>query len=88
MYGFYYLMFATFPQLFTDIYGFDVGVGGLAYIGLGVGFFAATLFGAKISNRIYTRVRLHPFGSLSVATDTGYSSCSWLMQMEARVSLK
>jgi uncharacterized membrane protein len=56
MYGIYYLMFTTFPGLFSDIYHFSTGVGGLAYIGLGVGFVSATIFGAKISNKIYTTV--------------------------------
>jgi multidrug resistance protein len=53
IYGIYYLMFATFPNLFTEVYHFSVGVGGLAYIGLGLGFFVATVFGAKISDKIY-----------------------------------
>ncbi|KAF9222102.1 MFS general substrate transporter [Gyrodon lividus] len=53
MYGIYYLMFATFPNLFAEVYHFNVGVGGLAYIGLGSGFLSATLFGAKISDKIY-----------------------------------
>ncbi|RDX53972.1 multidrug resistance protein 4 [Lentinus brumalis] len=53
MYGIYYLMFAVFPEVFTGIYGFSLGVGGLAYIGLGVGFFAATLFGAWIGDLVY-----------------------------------
>ncbi|EJF56590.1 MFS general substrate transporter [Dichomitus squalens LYAD-421 SS1] len=56
MYGIYYLMFAIFPDVFTGIYGFSVGVGGLAYIGLGVGFFLATLFGAWVSDGIYSRL--------------------------------
>jgi len=54
MYGIYYLMFTTFPHLFSDIYHFSTGVGGLAYIGLGIGFISATVFGAKISDKIYT----------------------------------
>lgn len=58
MYGIYYLMFATFPDLFSNIYHFGTGVGGLAYIGLGVGFFGASLFGAKISDKIYSTVRI------------------------------
>ncbi|KAH7916329.1 major facilitator superfamily domain-containing protein [Hygrophoropsis aurantiaca] len=53
MYGIYYLMFATFPNLFTEVYHFSVGIGGLAYIGLGLGFLLATVFGAKISDQIY-----------------------------------
>lgn len=54
IYGIYYLMFATFPGLFSEVYHFSVGIGGLAYIGTGVGFLAATLFGAKFSAKIYT----------------------------------
>ncbi|KIJ70225.1 hypothetical protein HYDPIDRAFT_104912 [Hydnomerulius pinastri MD-312] len=53
MYGIYYLMFATFPDLFSEVYHFNVGIGGLAYIGLGLGFLLATVFGAKISDKIY-----------------------------------
>lgn len=43
--------------LFAKIYHFSVGVSGLAYIGLGLGFFLATVFGAKISDQIYLGVR-------------------------------
>ncbi|KAG1817711.1 multidrug resistance protein 4 [Suillus subaureus] len=53
IYGIYYLMFATFPTLFSEVYHFDIGIGGLAYIGLGVGFISAAIFGAKLSNKIY-----------------------------------
>ncbi|KAH7924032.1 MFS general substrate transporter [Leucogyrophana mollusca] len=53
MYGIYYLMFATFPDLFSEVYHFSIGMGGLAYIGLGLGFLLATIFGAKISDQIY-----------------------------------
>jgi predicted MFS family arabinose efflux permease len=56
MYGIYYLMFATFPELFSSIYHFSIGAGGLAYIPLGTGFLTATLFGAKISDKIYNRL--------------------------------
>ncbi|KAJ7637213.1 multidrug resistance protein 4 [Mycena rosella] len=53
MYGIYYLMFTTFSTLFSDIYGFDTGIGGLTYIGLGVGFLLATAFSARSGNQIY-----------------------------------
>ncbi|KAI0352812.1 multidrug resistance protein 4 [Trametes cingulata] len=56
MYGIYYLMFAVFPDVFTGIYGFSIGTGGLAYIGLGVGFFSATLFGAYFADQVYARL--------------------------------
>ena len=46
-------MFTTFPTLFPTVYGFSTGITGLCYLGLGVGFFASTIFGATISNRVY-----------------------------------
>ena len=56
MYGIYYLMFTTFPDLFSGIYGFSAGISGLCYIGLGIGFFAATFFGASYADKIYLYV--------------------------------
>ncbi|KAK7060903.1 hypothetical protein VNI00_000636 [Paramarasmius palmivorus] len=56
MYGIYYLMFTTFADLFSGVYGFKPGVGGLVYLGLGVGFFVSTLFGAKTANTIYNHL--------------------------------
>ncbi|KAJ7098686.1 multidrug resistance protein 4 [Mycena belliarum] len=53
MYGIYYLMFATFSTLFSTIYGFNTGIGGLTYLGLGVGFIMATVFSAKLGNDVY-----------------------------------
>jgi len=53
MYGIYYLMFTTFPILFSDTYGFNTEIGGLVYLGLGIGFVVATLFGAKTANQMY-----------------------------------
>ena len=43
-------------EIFTGIYGFSVGIGGLAYIGLGVGFMSATIFGAYFADRVYASV--------------------------------
>ncbi|KAG9221707.1 hypothetical protein CCMSSC00406_0005620 [Pleurotus cornucopiae] len=56
MYGIYYLMFATFASFFSSTYGFRPGVGGLAYLGLGIGFFIATLFGAKFADQVYHKL--------------------------------
>ncbi|KDR80318.1 hypothetical protein GALMADRAFT_242687 [Galerina marginata CBS 339.88] len=53
MYGIYYLMFSTFPALFSNTYGFKAGVAGLAYLGMGVGFMVAAVFGAKSADQIY-----------------------------------
>jgi MFS family permease len=53
MYGIYYLMFATFSEFFSKTYGFGPGIGGLTYLGLGIGFMTATIFGAKFADQIY-----------------------------------
>jgi len=53
MYGIYYLMFTTFAEFFATTYHFRPGVVGLAYLGLGVGFVSATVFGAKSADQIY-----------------------------------
>ncbi|KAH9938543.1 multidrug resistance protein 4 [Fomitopsis serialis] len=56
IYGIYYLMFTTFPDLFTIDYGFGIGVSGLAYIGLGLGFVLATVVGASVADSIYHKL--------------------------------
>ncbi|KAH9478196.1 Efflux pump radE [Psilocybe cubensis] len=53
IYGIYYLMFSTFANLFSDTYGFGPGAGGLAYIGLGVGFILSTVWGARGADALY-----------------------------------
>ncbi|THH31632.1 hypothetical protein EUX98_g2527 [Antrodiella citrinella] len=55
-YGFYYLMFSTFPKLFTETYGFKPGPSGLAYLGLGVGFFISTVFGGQVGDYMYQKM--------------------------------
>jgi len=42
--------------LFSDVYHFSIGMGGLAYIGLGLGFLLSAIVGAKVSNQIYVYV--------------------------------
>jgi len=54
--GIYYLMFTTFADLYTTVYGFSLGLDGLAFLGLGVGFTLATFVGAKFSDQIYSRL--------------------------------
>ncbi|TFK55812.1 multidrug resistance protein 4 [Heliocybe sulcata] len=53
MYGIYYLMFSTFPDLFSGVYHFGLGPTGLAYIGLGAGFLLSTFLGAQWSDAMY-----------------------------------
>jgi predicted MFS family arabinose efflux permease len=59
-------MFTTFPDFFTNTYGFTTGTGGLMYLGLGVGFFSATIFGAKFADQVYHYVRI--FSIISLGT--------------------
>ena len=56
MYGIYYLMISTFANFFAETYHFNLGVAGLTYLGLGVGFFLASIFGAKFADNIYKYV--------------------------------
>lgn len=56
MYGIFYLMFSTFAEFFSTTYGFRPGVGGLTYLGLGIGFAMATVFGAKFADEVYQHV--------------------------------
>ncbi|EIM81804.1 MFS general substrate transporter [Stereum hirsutum FP-91666 SS1] len=63
--GIWYLMFTTFPGnsykcvvsvLFTDIYHFNTGTVGLAYIGLSIGFVLATFVVAGVGDRVFTEL--------------------------------
>ncbi|KAF5343601.1 hypothetical protein D9757_013686 [Collybiopsis confluens] len=56
IYGIYYLMFTTFSALYLNVYHFNTGTSGLAYLGLGIGFFLATLIGAYVGNVIYAKL--------------------------------
>ncbi|KAF9023683.1 MFS general substrate transporter [Hymenopellis radicata] len=53
MFGISYLMFSTFPTVFHEIYHFNTGIGGLVYLGMGIGFLVAALFGARTADQIY-----------------------------------
>jgi hypothetical protein len=57
VFGIYYLMFTIFGEFFTKTYGFSLGIGGLTYLGLGVGFCFSTIFNAKFADKIYHHVR-------------------------------
>lgn len=42
LYGLMYLVLSTFPTLWEQRYGESIGIGGLNYISLGIGFFLGT----------------------------------------------
>jgi len=45
-------------DLFQSTYGFSPGVGGLAYLGLGIGYLLASFSSAKFADGIYKYVSL------------------------------
>jgi hypothetical protein len=78
------LMFATFPTLYSDVYLFSNGVNGLAFIGPGFGYMAASLFGAQISSKIYSRVSI----TIKQWFCANYLVNSWPIRMAAKASLR
>ncbi|KAF8855353.1 MFS multidrug transporter-like protein [Acephala macrosclerotiorum] len=57
LYGLMYLVLSTFPGLWEDEYHESVGIGGLNYISLGVGFFFGTQICAPVQDRIYRALK-------------------------------
>ncbi|KAJ1556406.1 hypothetical protein HK405_010112 [Cladochytrium tenue] len=53
IYGLMYLVIATFPDLWSNVYGEDVGLGGLNYVSIGLGFSLGTLVIAALVDRIF-----------------------------------
>ncbi|OJJ50402.1 hypothetical protein ASPZODRAFT_57741 [Penicilliopsis zonata CBS 506.65] len=52
VFGMTYLLFATFPSVFEDMYGWSVGVSGLAYLGIGIGCTVGLALSAVLSDRM------------------------------------
>ena len=57
LYGLFYLVLSTFPTLWSDVYHESVGIGGLNYISLGLGFFIGTQVCAPCQDRIYRALK-------------------------------
>lgn len=70
-------------DLFANVYHFSIGIGGLTYIGVGFGFVVATVFGAKLSDKIYIYVCLP--STLNVSAQLLASIFSLLQKMEGGV---
>ncbi|KAJ5427413.1 MFS transporter [Penicillium cf. griseofulvum] len=51
MFGIIFLLFATFPTVFHGVYGFDEGISGLAYLGLGIGMFSGLILFSILSDK-------------------------------------
>ena len=52
IFGLTMLLFATFPTIYENTYGWSVSVSGLSYIGVGVGSVAGIFIFAKFSDRV------------------------------------
>ncbi|KAB8078591.1 major facilitator superfamily domain-containing protein [Aspergillus leporis] len=57
VYGCLYLLFTTVTTVFQDQYGWSVEISGLAYIGLGLGFFIGQVVFALFSDRVLIRLK-------------------------------
>ncbi|KAJ5110416.1 hypothetical protein N7532_000951 [Penicillium argentinense] len=59
VYGIMYLVLSTFPSLWTNpaYYNESIGIGGLNYISLGLGFWCGSQICAPLNDRIYRRLK-------------------------------
>jgi multidrug resistance protein len=57
VYGVLYLVLASFPMVWMRQYQQPVGIAGLNYISLGLGFFIGTQIAAKFADRIYKKLK-------------------------------
>ncbi|KAL8700614.1 MAG: hypothetical protein Q9201_005356 [Fulgogasparrea decipioides] len=57
LFGLCYLILSTFPGLWEGVYHESVGIGGLNYISLGVGFTLGSQISARVNDIIYRRLK-------------------------------
>lgn len=55
VYGLLYLLITTLTTVFVSIYGWTIGVSGLSYIGLGIGFMLGVVIIGSTSDRIMAK---------------------------------
>ncbi len=56
LYGILYLLIATFPNVWTDIYGETVSIGSLNYISLFIGMGLASQVGTRFADKYYMKL--------------------------------
>lgn len=56
IYGLLYLFFTTIPSVFQENYGFSTGLSGLAYLGIGIGFFVGLAIVALTNDKIVMKL--------------------------------
>ncbi|EFR01672.1 hypothetical protein MGYG_04675 [Nannizzia gypsea CBS 118893] len=52
MFGIVFLLFTTFPSVFSGVYGWNEGVSGLAYLGLGIGMMLGLVLFSILSDKL------------------------------------
>ncbi|KAJ6443407.1 hypothetical protein O9K51_04586 [Purpureocillium lavendulum] len=57
LFGTTYLMFATFPEIWTVVYHQESGIGGLNYLSIAIGSFAGLFFTLKVVDQIYKALK-------------------------------
>ncbi|ROW15985.1 hypothetical protein VPNG_02627 [Cytospora leucostoma] len=57
LFGVTYLMFATFPDVWTGVYGESQGIGGLNYLSIAIGSFVGLFLNLKAIDRIYKNLK-------------------------------
>ncbi|KAK3386678.1 putative MFS transporter [Podospora didyma] len=55
VFGLIFLLFATFPTVFEETYGFSPGMAGLAYLGLGLGMIVGLVLFGTLSDKMMHR---------------------------------
>jgi hypothetical protein len=56
LFGLFYLILSTFPSLYGEVYGQPLGISGLHYISLGLGFTIGAQVNAQITDRLYRKL--------------------------------
>ncbi|KZF25352.1 MFS general substrate transporter [Xylona heveae TC161] len=56
LFGTVYLILSTFPRVWQDVYGENVGIAGLNYLSLGIGAYVGAQSAAQLNDRIYRRL--------------------------------
>ncbi|KAI8965128.1 mitogen-activated protein kinase [Daldinia sp. FL1419] len=57
LFGILYLLLASFPSVWTDIYHESIGIGGLNYISMGIGFLIGAQINAQVNDRLYIQFK-------------------------------
>lgn len=57
IFGLFYLMLSTFPGVFRGVYGESVGIAGLHYLSVAIGFIVGAQINAQLNFAIYRRLK-------------------------------